>query len=260
MLTASATVCEFSDSSTEFGLSIETNDETLTLSCASAIDQMEWRAKIAFAIGELTNSVRGYLSKSGRFLEGKTVKVSERSSGSGGGGGSPRHATPRHVTPRTKLSQLASVGVVQRFFLLHKDGITYHHDEHKTSVIQGMRKFSKKTTVEIDEAPLSSTFIVQTNLKDQKFWKLTAPDSATRDKWVSGIRNAVDNIGFMEIDYLDASADQLQVDCMKSGFLSIRPKQGGVDWLDRFYILSNSKLYQFQDSDSVKPANIYVLR
>ena len=67
------------------------------------------------------------------------------------------------------------------------------------------------------------------------------------------------NLGFLEIDYLDKSADQLSEDCVRSGFLSIRPKQGGSDWLDRYFILKDDKLYHFQDSDGVQPANIYVL-
>jgi len=199
----------------DFGLEVQTNNESLLLGCADEKEQADWKEKIERAVGNIQGRCRGVLWKGGRFGRESSW-----------------------------------------FFMLHSDGITYHTNQHKTSQILGLRKFSKKTTVESLE---NNYFVIKTNLRDQKVWKLRAKTTEECDNWVTCIQDVVSKLGFCEIDYLDKSADQLSTDCMKSGFLSIRPKQGGTDWLDRYYILKENKVYQFQDSDSVQPANIYVL-
>ena len=49
-----------------------------------------------------------------------------------------------------------------------------------------MRMFFGRTTVEPDG---EKSFIVRTNLKDGKFWKLKADTPHERDRWVANIKD-----------------------------------------------------------------------
>jgi len=145
---------------------------------------------------------------------------------------------------------------VRKFFMLHNDCLSYHQDLYKTSTIQGMRKFSGRTTVEEDGA---KTLIMRTNLRDGKYWKLKADSGEERDMWVKGIRTKVAALGFMEVDDEDTTVSDLQKDCMRSGYLTMRPRDGGADWDDQFFVLTQNKLYQFEEEDATTPMNIFAL-
>jgi len=140
--------------------------------------------------------------------------------------------------------------------MLHNDCITYHQDLHHTSTIQGMRKFSGKTTVEKDG---DSVLIIRTNLLDGKYWKLRADSEEERDKWVASVAAAVKKLGFLEVDYQTTAVDDLTKSCLRSGFLNTRPKNGGQEWEDKFFVLTDAQLYQFEDQDAVNPSQVLVL-
>lgn len=103
--------------------------------------------------------------------------------------------------------------------------------------------FSGKTTVET-EGP--KTLIMKTNLKDNKFWKLRAENEEERDKWVNAVREKVSKLGFMEVDYENTKVDDVSKESLHTGFLSARPKSGNVEWEERFFMLTESELYQFE--------------
>ena len=155
-----------------------------------------------------------------------------------------------------KAGRFLEAKQVRKFFMLHNDCLTYHSDLHKTSIISGLRMFSGKTTVET-EGP--KTLIMKTNLRDNKFWKLRAENEEERDKWVNAIREKVTKLGFMEVDYENTKVDDISKESLHSGFLSVRPKSGNVEWEDRFFMLTETELYQFEDDSSMAPEHVYVL-
>jgi hypothetical protein len=223
LLTEDTTIDDFEDKDYQFGFIVSTQFVKMKMVAKDAQERNEWKQKIRMVVSDLAASsemghaVRGYLSKSGRFLEAKHVR---------------------------------------KFFMLHNDCLTYHQDLYHTSVIQGMRKFSGRTTVEEDG---ERTLIMRTNLRDGKYWKLKADSREERDNWVKGIRDKVSKLGFLEVDYEDTTVADLQKDCLRSGYLNVRPKEGGADWDDQFFVLSKSRLYQFHDDDADTPNCIHML-
>jgi len=217
LLTEDATVEDFSDESYPFGFTVSTQFVKMKMAAKDAADRADWTTKIRLAISDLVNGMRGYLYKSGRFLEAKQVR---------------------------------------KFFMLHNDCITYHQDLHRTATIQGMRKFSGRTTVEKEG---DCVLIIRTNLLDGKYWKLRADSEEERDNWAKAVEAAVKKLGYLEVDFQNTAVEDLTKTCLRSGFLNTRPKNGGQDWEDKFFVLMESQLYQFDSQDAVNPSQVLVL-
>eukprot|EP00518_Triparma_eleuthera_P016001 CAMPEP_0197545766 /NCGR_PEP_ID=MMETSP1320-20131121/673_1 /TAXON_ID=91990 /ORGANISM="Bolidomonas sp., Strain RCC2347" /LENGTH=985 /DNA_ID=CAMNT_0043105301 /DNA_START=176 /DNA_END=3133 /DNA_ORIENTATION=- len=217
LLTEDATLENFSTPEFPFGFCISTQFVKLKMAARDDDERTSWTNSLRLVIADLVNSMRGYLYKSGRFLEAKQVR---------------------------------------KFFMLHSDCITYHQDLHKTSTIQGMRMFSGRTTVEPDG---EKSFIVRTNLKDGKFWKLKADTPHERDRWVANIKDTVSKLGMLEVDFQNTAVDDLTSESLHNGFLSTRPKNGTVEWEERYFVLTDSKLYQFEDDSSISPQQVFIL-
>lgn len=199
LLTADATIEEVDDFQHPYTFDVTTPFVSLRLAAANDQERQEWKIAIENTVIQVAHSLRGYLLKKGGI--GSTWS--------------------------------------KRFFILHRDSITYHEDHEHTSKISGMVKFDVDTTVEVENESRTITIrgsdgrrlVIQVpQLPDM-------PDVDDFEAWVQGINEIMDKTRASDLAQRSAPKS-ISAEAIKRGYLKSRPKKGGDVWSDQYFVLT----------------------